>query len=85
MIRLRYRLQDRQIVPMTISISNVRANLGFSGADASCGVLVKADISKVVKAVMSVKLTRAPVRMSPAILNSDIDLPFLIAGHIGSK
>ena len=58
MIRLRYRLQDRQIVPMTISISNVRANLGFSGADASCGVLVKADISKVVKAVMSVKLQR---------------------------
>ena len=58
MIRLRYRLQDRQIVPMTISISNVRANLSFSGADALCGITMKADISKVTKAIMSVKLQR---------------------------
>mgnify|MGYP000061912204 FL=1 len=49
---------ESEIMPMTIGISNARASLSFSGADALCGITMKADISKVTKAIMSVKLQR---------------------------
>ena len=49
---------ESEIMPMTIGISNARASLSFSGADAICALNMFADTNKVTKAIMSVKLQR---------------------------
>ena len=47
---------ESEIMPMTIGISRIQAEFAFNGADAICGITMKADTSKVTKAIMSVKL-----------------------------
>ena len=49
---------ESEIMPMTIGISRMQAEFAFNGADAICGITMKADTSKVIKAIMSVKLQR---------------------------
>ena len=49
---------ESEIMPMTIGISRIQAEFAFNGADAICGITMKADTSKVTKAIMSVKLQR---------------------------
>ena len=47
---------ESEIMPMTIGISRMQAEFAFNGADPICGRKMKADTSKVTKAIMSVTL-----------------------------